>query len=117
VVVEEPEEPVDPDVNRRWLNHGGVERLQNDPLGVNFGTNVAVGDQHSLKITVLAGERSARDECYSPVCSSRTDLSCSNWQTSAFIRRRKGDFSRARRPRGSRSTAKRTRVLPPSVLR
>ena len=31
-----------------------------------------------------------------PGYPSSTDLSCSSWQTSAFIRRRKGDFSRAR---------------------
>jgi hypothetical protein len=53
VVVEEPEKLIDSNVHRRRLNHVRVERLENNPLGVYFGTNVAVRDQHMIKNTAL----------------------------------------------------------------
>jgi hypothetical protein len=54
VVVEQPEKPVNPDVHGRRLHHRGVVRFKNNPLGVYFGTNVAVRDQHSIKNTALS---------------------------------------------------------------
>ena len=52
VVVEQPEKAVDPDVNRGRLHHRGVVRVQDDPFGINFGTNVAVRDQHTFKNSI-----------------------------------------------------------------
>jgi hypothetical protein len=42
VIVEEPEEAVQPHVHRRRLDHGAVERVQLDALGIEFGTDIAV---------------------------------------------------------------------------
>jgi hypothetical protein len=134
VVVEEPEKLIDSNVHRRRLNHVRVERLENNPLGVYFGTNVAVGDQHMIKNTALAGARThgpvfprsrrapgygSRGRPRRPPCSaysaagisSSTVLSRSSWTTSAFRRHRKTLFTRTRSPLGSHRSANRTRVL------
>ena len=52
VVVEQPEVPVDPDVDARGLHHLLVERLEHDATGVDLGADVPVGEQHPH--TVLA---------------------------------------------------------------
>ena len=46
VVVEQPEEPVEPHVDARRLDHLAVERLEPDAPGVEFGPDVAVAQQH-----------------------------------------------------------------------
>jgi hypothetical protein len=42
VVVEEPEEPVDPHVHAGRLHHGGLVRRELDSLGVDFRADVAI---------------------------------------------------------------------------
>ena len=42
VVVEEPEELVEPDVDAARLHHGGVPRVEPDPPGLDLGPDVAV---------------------------------------------------------------------------
>ena len=46
VVLEHPEEPVQPDVDRRRLQHRRVLGLHGDPSGVDLGQDVAVAQQH-----------------------------------------------------------------------
>ena len=47
VVLERAEEPVEPDVDARRLDHRGLEGLEGDPAGVELGQDVAVAQQHS----------------------------------------------------------------------
>jgi hypothetical protein len=63
VVVEQPEEPVNPDVHGGRLDHHRIERVQDNPSGINFGTNIAVGDQHTQKYRTIA-EAKVRGYCY-----------------------------------------------------
>ena len=44
VVVEQPEEPVEPHVDARGLDHLAVERLEADAAGVELGPDVAVAE-------------------------------------------------------------------------
>ena len=46
VVLEHPEEAVQPDVHARRLHHRLVEGVQGDALGVDLAEDVAVGEQH-----------------------------------------------------------------------
>ncbi len=50
VVVEEPEELVDPDVHAAGLHHRRLERVQHDLPGVDGGTDVPVGEQHGATV-------------------------------------------------------------------
>ena len=45
-VVEDPEEPVQPHVDRGGLQHGRVPGLHGDPAAVDLGQDVAVAHQH-----------------------------------------------------------------------
>jgi hypothetical protein len=60
VVLEDPEEPVEPDVDARRLHHGGLEGVQRDPLGVDLGEDVAVGEQHTRNLPGPIRLRSVR---------------------------------------------------------
>ena len=51
VVVEQPEEPVQPDVDAGRLDHGVVVRREDDPAGVDFGPDVAVGEEHGATVS------------------------------------------------------------------
>ena len=42
VVLEDPEVAIQPDVDRRGLEHAGVVRLHRDPAGVDLSDDVAV---------------------------------------------------------------------------
>ena len=42
VVLEDPEEPVEPHVDRRGLQHRRIPGLHGDPAGVDLGQDVAV---------------------------------------------------------------------------
>ena len=46
VVLEDPEEPVEADVDAGRLDHRRVVRVEADPAGVDLGPDVAVGEQH-----------------------------------------------------------------------
>jgi hypothetical protein len=50
VVVEEPEELVEPDVDARRLDHLRVPRVEHDPLGGDLGPDVLVGEQHGSRL-------------------------------------------------------------------
>ena len=47
VVLEDTEEAVEPDVDARGLHHVRFEGLEADPLGVDLGEDVAVGEKHT----------------------------------------------------------------------
>src|SRR5690606_35339508 len=51
VVVEDPEVPVQPDVHAGRLDHRLVIGFDADPLGVDLGEDVAVGEQHAGTLT------------------------------------------------------------------
>ena len=55
VVVEQPEEAVEPHVDARRLDHLAVERLEADPPGVEFGPDVAVAEEHGSEATEWGG--------------------------------------------------------------
>ncbi|GAA1048760.1 hypothetical protein GCM10009569_08790 [Arthrobacter russicus] len=55
MVVEEPEQLVDPHIDARRLHHRGLERVKDDSPGVDLGSDVAVRDQHNYKLAYLAG--------------------------------------------------------------
>ena len=46
VVLEDAEEPVQPDVDRGRLQHARIPGLHGDPAGVDVGQDVAVTHQH-----------------------------------------------------------------------
>ena len=50
VVVEQPEQPVDPDVDAGRLDHRRVVGLQHHPSGLELGADVAVGEQHAGRL-------------------------------------------------------------------
>ena len=52
MVLEDPEEAVEPDVDRRRLQHRGVPGLHHDPAGVDLGQDVAVAEQHARRLPV-----------------------------------------------------------------
>ena len=51
MVLEDAEEAVEPDVDRRGLQHRGIPRLHHDPPGVDLGQDVAVAQQHAPQAT------------------------------------------------------------------
>ena len=51
VVVEQPEEAVEPHVDRRRLHHRRVVGLETDAIGGEFGLDVTVGEQHVVSLT------------------------------------------------------------------
>ena len=55
-VIEDPEQVVQPNVDARRLNQTVVEGLDPQPLGGDFGPDVAIGEQHltSVSAQVLA---------------------------------------------------------------
>ena len=50
VVVEQPEELVEPHVDAARLDHVGVPRVEPDPSGLDLGPDVAVGEQHGVRV-------------------------------------------------------------------
>jgi hypothetical protein len=46
MVLEDPEEPVEPDVDARRLDHRLIERLESHSSRLELGLDVAVGEQH-----------------------------------------------------------------------
>ena len=50
VVVEQPEEPVQPHVHAGGLDHHRVPGVEHDPAGVDLGADVAVGEQHAATV-------------------------------------------------------------------
>ena len=58
VVVEEPEETVEVDVDARRLDHLRVPRFQADPAGIDAGANVAVGEKHDSRVSKEPARRS-----------------------------------------------------------
>ena len=65
VVVEQPEELVEPHVDAARLDHLGVPRVEPDPSGVDLGSDVAVGEQHGVRVPagpVAMGEAAAGEE-------------------------------------------------------
>ena len=51
VVVEQPKEAVEPHVDARGLHHVEVERVEADPASVEFGPDVAIAEQHGIRLT------------------------------------------------------------------
>jgi len=51
VVVEQPEEAVEAHVDARWLDHFGVVRIQSDPPVAQLGLDVAIGEQHGIRLS------------------------------------------------------------------
>jgi hypothetical protein len=60
VVVEEPEEAVEPHVNARWLNHVEIKWFEADTARVKLGPNVAITEKHGLR---LARNRGTEQTC------------------------------------------------------
>src|SRR4051794_10545985 len=60
VVLEDPEEPVEPDVDRRRLQHLRLPGLHHDPALVDLAQDVAVAQQH--RRTLPAADRSPVEE-------------------------------------------------------
>ena len=54
VVVEDPEELVEPHVDAGRLDHLAVEGVERDTPGVDLGEDVAVGEEHESKLTHTA---------------------------------------------------------------
>ena len=50
VVVEQPEVAVEAHVDARRLDHGGVIGVEPDPPSLEFGLDVAVGEQHEKRL-------------------------------------------------------------------
>ena len=50
-VIEDPEQVVQPNVDARRLNQTVVEGLDPQPLGGDFGPDVAVGEQHPTSVS------------------------------------------------------------------
>jgi hypothetical protein len=50
VVLEHPEESIQPYVDTRRLHHRSIERIQLDPFRVELGQDVAVGEQHERNL-------------------------------------------------------------------
>ncbi|GAA2776363.1 hypothetical protein GCM10020219_053980 [Nonomuraea dietziae] len=56
VVLEHPEEAVEPHVDAGRLDHCLVERVETDPAGLDFGEDVSVRKQHGEQLTVCDSE-------------------------------------------------------------
>src|SRR6476620_6259236 len=50
MVLEDPEEPVEPDVDAGRLQHLRVPRIERDPAGVDLSGDVAVREQHAANL-------------------------------------------------------------------
>ena len=63
VVLEYPEELVQPHVHAGRLHHPGIPRVQEDPSGVHLAKDVAIAEQHGLSLTPhgSAGSPTVRD--------------------------------------------------------
>ena len=62
VVVEEPEELVEADVDAARLDHRRVPGVESDPSGVDLGADVTVGEEHEGRLPAGPAEPGGRVE-------------------------------------------------------
>ena len=67
VVVEQPEELVEPHVDGRRLDHAEVIRVEPDALGVDLGLDVAVAEQHGGHAIAQGVPRAGRSAGAAPL--------------------------------------------------
>ena len=60
-VVEDPEQAVEANVDAGRLDQGVVERVDAQPAGGDFGSEVAIGEQHATSVAGLRDPDERRD--------------------------------------------------------
>ena len=57
MILEYPEETIEPDVNTGGLNHPRIKWFDGNPFGSEFGFYVAIGKQHPRRVPIPSGAR------------------------------------------------------------